>query len=74
MVMNWKKRKMMTFLTKSDLLKKAARRYLDFSITINGEERICRIQSLTEKERSDYEAAMQLAKNNAQKSERMKNA
>jgi hypothetical protein len=64
----------MTFLTKSDLLKKAVRRYLDFQITINGESRTCRIQSLTEKERSDYEASMQLAKNNAIKSQRMKDA
>lgn len=63
----------MTYLTKSDLLKPAVRRYLEFNITIDGEPRTCRIQSLTERERSDYEAAMQLA-TGKNRSARMKDA
>ena len=64
----------MTFLTKSDLLKEAVRRYLDFKVNVNGEERTCRIQSLTEKERSNYEAAMQLATGKRDKAARMRDA
>lgn len=63
----------MSFLTKTDLLKKAERRYLEFPVSICGDDKTCRIQSLTEKERSDYEAAMQLA-SKANKAQRMKDA
>lgn len=63
----------MEFLRKTDLLKKAERRYCEFPVVVCGEKKKCRIQSLTEKERSDYEAEMQVAKGR-NKAERMKDA
>lgn len=51
----------MSFLTRESLLKKAERRYEEFELSINGETSTCRIRSLTERERSDYESAMQTA-------------
>lgn len=52
----------MSFLTKDTLSKLAERRYLQFDIDIDGESVTCRVQSLTEKERSNYEAASMIAK------------
>lgn len=60
----------MTFLTKTDLLTEAERRYDEFPVMIRGEKKTCRIQSLTEKERSDYEAATEVAKSKETKAER----
>ena len=64
----------MSLLTKSDLLKKAVRRYQEFTLTIGGDQKTCRIQSLNEKERSDYEAATESAKTKAAKAARWKDS
>ncbi len=63
-----------SLLTRGDLLKKAVRRYLEFTIVLGGENKTCRIQSLTEKERSDYEAAMQLATGKRDRAAKMRDA
>lgn len=53
------------YLTANDLKKSATRRYHEFDVDISGDVTKVRIQSLSEKEKSDFETAIDRARGKA---------